>query len=130
MINKTLSPTTTKKDEKTSSSQLKSTEESQVIILVTLRPRTEKQLLRLWKTIYLFAHDSDHKSRLIYFENISFHPQWTELPANQSFHFTLIFSGLPKSCQKFDLIEVIPQPGGFLKHNIKRNKEDVYHIDI
>lgn len=120
----------TKKDEKTNSSQHKSKEESQVIVLVTLLPRMEKQLLRLWKTIYLFAHDIDHRSRLIHFENISFYPQWTEYPANKSIFFTLIFSGLPKSCKKFDLVEVIPQSGGFFKYNIKRNEDDVYHIDI
>jgi hypothetical protein len=30
----------------------------------------------------------------------------------------------------FDLVEEIPQPGGFVIKNIRRNETDVYHIDI
>jgi hypothetical protein len=37
---------------------------------------------------------------------------------------------LPKNCDSFDLIERIPEPGGFIYTNIKRNKTDVYHLVI
>ena len=45
-------------------------------------------------------------------------------------NFTLIFTGLPKDCNYFDLFEKIPEPGGFLVKNIKRNNSDVYFIEI
>jgi len=41
--------------------------------------------------------------------------------------FTLIFEGLDKPRKHFDLVEDIPEPGGFI---IKRNKSDVYDIFI
>ena len=45
-------------------------------------------------------------------------------------HFTLIFNGLPKACRSFDLVELIPQAGGFEYRKINRNKSDVYHLDF
>jgi hypothetical protein len=42
----------------------------------------------------------------------------------------LIFAGLSKAVKVFDLVEEIPQPGGFVIKNIRRNETDVYHIDI
>jgi len=44
--------------------------------------------------------------------------------------FTLIFSGLPKTCMMFDLIEQIQAPGAFEVKNITRNKSDVYFLKI
>jgi hypothetical protein len=38
--------------------------------------------------------------------------------------------GLPKKCTVFDLIEEIPEPGGFYIPNIQRNNSDVYHLEI
>ena len=40
------------------------------------------------------------------------------------------FSGLPRSCTSFDLIERIPEPGGFEVRNIGRNKTDVYEVEF
>lgn len=40
--------------------------------------------------------------------------------------FTLIFEELSKGCKNFDLIEMIPQSGGFEAFNISRNNMDVY----
>lgn len=86
--------------------------------------------IRIWRTTYLFDHHSAHRSDLIHTNNISIYPIWTELAPNQLYGFTLIFSGLPKSCTDFDLIEQIPAPGAFELKNIKRNKNDVYYVKI
>ena len=83
--------------------------------------------LRIWKNTHLISHSSNKQSVLVHAENISFHPQWTI--CYEGIHeFTLFFKGLPKDCLYFDLFEVIPESGGFMKINIKRNKSDVYHI--
>jgi hypothetical protein len=42
--------------------------------------------------------------------------------------FTLVFGPLPKSCKKFDLIEVTDEGGAFVSYGIPRNKEDVYYL--
>jgi hypothetical protein len=42
----------------------------------------------------------------------------------------LIFEGLPKTCNAFDLIEQISQPGGFAVSGIPRNEKDVYHVNL
>jgi len=44
--------------------------------------------------------------------------------------FTLVFSGLPKNCNSFDLFEDIPEGNGFYTGTISRNKTDVYSVDI
>lgn len=43
--------------------------------------------------------------------------------------FKLVFTGLPKNCMSFDLIEDIPE-NGFVVRNIQRNKSDVYSINV
>ena len=48
----------------------------------------------------------------------------------QDYWFTLVFSGLPKDCKSFDLREEIPEEGGFLVKNIKRNGTDVYRVKL
>ncbi|MDB2631016.1 hypothetical protein N9Y36_04870 [Ulvibacter sp.] len=85
--------------------------------------------IRIWKSTNLIAHGSGEKSALTHAENITFHPQWTHC-FNGQHNFTLFFKGLPKDCNVFDLFEEIPEPGGFSKKNIKRNKSDVYHIRL
>lgn len=87
-------------------------------------------LIRIWKTTFLIDRASGARSGLVHAENISFAPQWTAIPGNTTFHFLLIFSGLPRSCQKFDFVEEIQQAGGFRVNNIARNEQDVYHITI
>jgi hypothetical protein len=57
-------------------------------------------------------------------------PVWTQIPDGREYAFLLIFSGLPKSCKQFDLVEEIAEPGGFLVRNISRNDTDVYQIDV
>ena len=35
-----------------------------------------------------------------------------------------------EACKVFDLIEEIPESGGFKIYDIRRNKSDVYRVDI
>jgi len=86
--------------------------------------------IRIWKSAFLVAKPSGERSRLLHAENITFAPVWTPTPAGRKFRFTLIFSGLPKDCDFFDLLEDIPESGGFFISNIKRNKDDIYQVNI
>jgi hypothetical protein len=90
----------------------------------------EDALIRIWKTTFLIDHVSGTKSELVHAENISFAPLWTIIPDNKIHNFMLIFSSLPKGCKIFDLVEEIPQPGGFHIRNIQRNGKDVYHVTM
>ena len=87
-------------------------------------------LIRIWKTTYLVDSLSTVRSKLLHAENISMAPRWTQIPDGGKYSFLLIFSGLPKSCKQFDLIEEISQPGGFSIQNISRNETDVYHLTV
>ena len=87
-------------------------------------------LIRVWQSTFLIDEQSGHKSQLIHAENISIFPYWTEVPPMKDFWFTLVFSGLPKECKKFDLKEIIPEEGGFWVQNIKRNGSDVYRVKL
>jgi hypothetical protein len=87
-------------------------------------------LIRIWRSTYLIDTGSSHRAKLVHAENISFAPQWTMIPDRKAFRFLLIFEGLPKSCVTFNLVEDIPQAGGFFVENIPRNETDVYHVDI
>lgn len=87
-------------------------------------------LIRIWRSTYLFDNNSDHKSKLIHAENITIYPDWTPVPFMKDFWFTLVFSGLPKDCKSFDFQEVIPEEGGFFVKSIKRNASDIYKIKI
>jgi hypothetical protein len=90
----------------------------------------QDMLIRVWRTTYLVDKASGSRSKLIHGENISFAPMWTRIPDKTMYSFLLIFEALPKSCQNFDLVEEIPQPGGFEVRNVSRNDSDVYHLDI
>lgn len=104
-------------------------EESQVIIHGHFQTSSDShELIRIWRTTYLIPHDQYHKSRLLHFENITLYPEWTIIPLGSTYRFTLIFSGLPKGCKVFDLIEEIPQSGGFEIRDVARTKSDVYHL--
>lgn len=105
-------------------------EDSQVIVICSFKSDSEFNRIRIWKSTYLFANDSDHKSKLLYSENIAIYPDWMIVREGITVKFVLVFSGLPKNCKYFDLIEVIPEPDGFEIKNIKRNKSDVYRISI
>lgn len=106
-------------------------EEKQVIVHCCY-PATFQvgNLIRIWQSTFLVDERLKHKSNLIYQENISLFPYWTPVPPMKDFWFTLIFSGLPNDCRSFDLREEIPEEGGFLVKNIKRNGTDVYRVKI
>jgi len=104
-------------------------EESQVIVHCSMFLLPGYSRLRIWNNTNLLPHNSDRKCELVHADNISFYPIWTEYEAGIN-HFTLIFKGLPKDCDVFDLFEDIPEPGGFIKTNIPRNSSDVYHIKL
>jgi hypothetical protein len=89
-----------------------------------------EMMVRVWSTTFLVDNASGASSTLIHAENVSMAPQWTVVPSNSLYSFLLIFSALPKACQRFDFREDIPQPGGFLVTDIPRNEKDVYHIDL
>ena len=105
-------------------------EESQVVVHCTFVSGEYEQAIRVWKSTYLLDRGSEHRSELVSAFNVSMYPAWTRVKGGHSLQFTLIFTGLPKSCKAFDLIEIIPQPGGFVERNIPRNEKDVYRIQF
>lgn len=105
-------------------------EASHVYVHCYFNNTVKDMLIRIWKTTFLVDKNSAHRSKLVHAENISFAPQWTVIPENKLFQFLLIFEGLPNGCEMFDLVEDIPQPGGFFVADIMRNKKDVYHVYI
>ncbi|MDO5616897.1 MAG: hypothetical protein Q4G16_11945 [Cruoricaptor ignavus] len=111
--------------------QTKVEEEKQVIVHCCFPASPyDGNLIRIWKSTFLIDRFSGHRSQLIHAENITFYPYWTIVPAMQDYWFTLVFSGLPSDCKTFDLIEEIPQEGGFSVKNIKRNNTDIYRVKI
>ena len=86
--------------------------------------------IRIWNSTFLIDKASGDRSNMHHAENISIAPEWTYVPEGKTHRFTLIFAPLPKSCEFFDLLEDIPQAGGFFIQNIKRNKSDVYDVVI
>ena len=101
-------------------------EERQTIVHCSCNGRGD-EAYRIWPSTYLVEHGSDKRAKLITAFNISFAPEWT---LNDGRGFTLIFEGLSKSCKSFDLIEMIPQSGGFEVFNIPRNQTDVYNVSF
>ncbi|PZU89412.1 MAG: hypothetical protein DI529_04285 [Chryseobacterium sp.] len=89
-----------------------------------------EEKIRIWSSTYLVDKQSEHVSKLVHFENISLFPDWTDVPFGKEYWFTLVFSGLPKSCKVFDFIELIPQNNGFFQEGIVRNSSDVYKIKL
>lgn len=108
-----------------------SAEEKQVIVHCAFYcPPGEPQLIRIWNSTFLVDRHSDHRSRLLFWDNITLCPNWTAVLPGRAHNFTLIFSGLPGPCRIFDFAEVIPQSGGFFVPGIQRNETDVYHLTL
>ena len=106
-------------------------EEKQVIIHCRYKCSNPYGMnIRIWSSTFLIAKDIAHKSELVHAESIPFAPAWMFVPPGDSNQFSLIFTGLPKGCQKFDLVEIIPQEGGFYISNIERNEMDVYEVVV
>ncbi len=90
----------------------------------------DEMFIRIWQTTFLIDRVSGSRAKLVHVENISYAPVWTHIPGKQLYTFLLIFSSLPKDCKTFDLVEDIPQAGGFFVSGISRNEQDVYHVTI
>jgi len=105
-------------------------EESHVYVHCYFNNSVKDMLIRIWKTTFLIDTLSGHRSKLVHVENISYAPEWTPIPNNSLYQFLLIFEALPKGCEVFDLLEDIPQPGGFFIQSIMRNPKDVYHVHV
>ncbi len=105
-------------------------EDSFVYVHCHFNNKGQDALIRIWKTTFRVDVVSSARSQLVHAENITIAPQWTLIPDHQKYTFLLIFSGLPKSCKQFDMIEEISQPGGFHVKNIPRNETDIYHVDL
>lgn len=84
--------------------------------------------MRIWKSTFLKANNSDRVSKMIGNYNIFTFPNWTKINTNKLNTFTLVFESLPEECSSFDLIEDALEDGGFLYKNIKRTFNDVYEI--
>lgn len=91
-------------------------------------PPLKADLMRIWKSTFLKANNSDRVSKMIGNYNISTFPNWTKINTNKLNTFTLVFESLPEECSSFDLIEDALEDGGFLYKNIKRTFNDVYEI--
>lgn len=83
--------------------------------------------IRIWPTTFLVQPNGNRKKLLQAF-GISEYPDW--MYVSYGHVFTLVFEGLDKGCELFDLYEDIPEPGGFQMLNIKRNNSDVYFLEI
>lgn len=87
-------------------------------------------LIRIWPSTFLLDQDSAFTSELVSAENIYLYPRWYPIPRGQSHVFTLYFQPMPLSVKVFDLSEIIPEPRGWHFPSIRRNKEDVYWLDL
>ncbi len=105
-------------------------ESGQVIIHASITCQASWEMVRIWKTTFLIDRHSNHESRLILADNISFAPNWTPIVKGQTLRFTLVFEALPKNCRSFDFAEIISEPGGFFIEGITRNQTDVYRVDL
>lgn len=103
-------------------------EEKQVIVHCAI-PCERGMGVRIWKTTYLVTEDGA-EIPLMFWEGISLAPQWTMVLHDGFYRFTLVFKSLPANCNVFSLMEKIPEPGGFSVKNIKRNKMDVYKVNL
>ncbi len=106
-------------------------EEGQVIIHCCTKATVYSAMqARIQKTTFLFDLDSNHQSDLIYADNISIAPEWSIIPKGKQRAYSLVFSGLPKSCSSFDLLELNEPFRAFFAKSIQRNKEDVYFLQL
>jgi len=103
-------------------------EEKQVIVHCSINC-APGMLVRIWKSTYLLTEEGQ-RIPLLFWDGISLFPEWTPIFHKGNFQFTLIFAGLSSDCKVFSLIEEINQPGGFYVGNIRRNKTDVYRVEI
>ncbi len=100
------------------------------VIVHCIQEADDITYIRIWPQTNLYCQHTDHVSSLVHAEKISFFPVWTEVYPGENY-FTLIFSGLPKSCIVFDLIEHCDnEAGAFKVLSIPRNNTDVYYVKV
>ena len=87
-----------------------------------------EEKIRIWPTTYLVQENASRK-KLLHAFNVPLYPDW-EIIKSSTYHFTLLFEGLDKDCLLFDLLEDIPEGGEFFVPGIRRNKTDVYNVQI
>jgi len=106
-------------------------EAGQVVVhCIVQNTSAEGMYMRIWPSTNLYPHLSSHRSELVHAENICYYPAWQEMRSGDNY-FTLIFSGLPRSCDVFDLIEHCNgNMGAFRIMNIPRNETDVYYAHL
>ncbi len=91
---------------------------------------TEPAGVRIWPSTFLVSDDGT-RTKLVKAFNISIMPEWTfHFTENDYIRFTLVFEGLPQTCQKFYVLEEIPQPYGFYSEMILRNNSGVYTAEV
>ncbi len=104
--------------------------QAQVIVHCNFLAMNPGDGYRIWPTTFLVDQKTGHKSKLVHAENVCYYPQW-QFAQKAGWHsFTLVFESLPSSCDLFDLIEEIPEDGAFKALGIRRNKSDVYNVEI
>lgn len=103
--------------------------ESQVVVHCCMHFESAFSLVRIWPSTILLPKVGGPVAKLQHAINIPIYPTWLKVSPSP-YWFTLIFEGLPKDCKAFDLIEHIPEEGGFVCRDIPRNTSDVYYIDL
>ena len=89
---------------------------------------SEGDIIRIWPTTYL-VQDNGIRKKMIQAYNIALSPDW-KIAHAPTHNFTLLFEGLDKDCNYFDLLEDIPKSDKFFIPGIKRNKTDVYKVCV
>jgi hypothetical protein len=109
-------------------------EEGQVIVHCSFHNADEEGFgpmgIRVWKSTFLIDEATGFRRPLIKAFNICYQPEWMFVLPGQTKKFTMVFEKLNKACKSFTFKEVIPQSGAFEVKGIKRNKSDVYHINL
>ncbi len=105
-------------------------EEKQIIVNCIVNGGNDGTAARIWKSTYLVDNVSKQRSVLLHAIGVSHYPTWTRIPPKSTLRFSLIFSPLPKSTKVFDLVEQIPESGGFYFSGLRRNDADVYQVDL
>jgi hypothetical protein len=101
-----------------------------VILNCKITGDEDNESVRIWDSTFLVNDKLNHKSKLINAFNISRYPEWTKIEIGEILNFKLEFTPLPEECSEFDLIEDIPESGGWVLRGIKRNRSDIYEIEI
>lgn len=100
---------------------------------VTVRCRFDSHafnLVRIWPSTFLVCAHTGHRSELLLADGIAMAPQWMPVLPGMAAEFVLVFAPLPRECSMFDLVEVIPQAGGFHVPAIARNRRDLYDVMV